>query len=94
MPSGVGLNFSWSRRLVSIASMRDGIDDRTRDRMCLCARMLAWKPPAATVNVVGVNAALDAPWPLANFQIMTGTTEILPGFFVLTTRSDKPGHAR
>jgi 7,8-dihydropterin-6-yl-methyl-4-(beta-D-ribofuranosyl)aminobenzene 5'-phosphate synthase len=31
------------------------------------------------------------PWPLANFQIVTGTTEILPGFFVLTTRSDKAG---
>ena len=31
------------------------------------------------------------PWPLANFQIVTKTTEIFPGFFVLTTRSDKPG---
>jgi 7,8-dihydropterin-6-yl-methyl-4-(beta-D-ribofuranosyl)aminobenzene 5'-phosphate synthase len=31
------------------------------------------------------------PWPLANFQTVTRTTEILPGFFVLTTRSDKPG---
>lgn len=31
------------------------------------------------------------PWPRANFQIVTRTTEILPGFFVLTTRSDKPG---
>jgi 7,8-dihydropterin-6-yl-methyl-4-(beta-D-ribofuranosyl)aminobenzene 5'-phosphate synthase len=31
------------------------------------------------------------PWPLANFQIVTSTTEILPGFFVLTTRSDKAG---
>lgn len=31
------------------------------------------------------------PWPLANFQIVTGTTEIVPGFFVVTTRSDKAG---
>ena len=31
------------------------------------------------------------PWPRANFQILTRTTEILPGFFVLTTKSDKPG---
>jgi len=31
------------------------------------------------------------PWPLANFQIVTRTTEILPEFFVLTTRSDKAG---
>ena len=31
------------------------------------------------------------PWRRANFQIVTRTTEILPGFFVLTTRSDKPG---
>jgi 7,8-dihydropterin-6-yl-methyl-4-(beta-D-ribofuranosyl)aminobenzene 5'-phosphate synthase len=31
------------------------------------------------------------PWPQANFQIVTKTTEILPGFFVLTTRSDKAG---
>ena len=31
------------------------------------------------------------PWPLANFQIVTRTTEILPGFFVLPTRSDKAG---
>ena len=31
------------------------------------------------------------PWPLANFQIVTRTTEVLPGFFVLTTRSDKAG---
>lgn len=32
-----------------------------------------------------------APWPRGNFQIVTQTTEILPGFFVLTTRSEKPG---
>ena len=31
------------------------------------------------------------PWPLANFQSVTRTTEILPGFFLLTTRSDKAG---
>ena len=31
------------------------------------------------------------PWPRANFQIVTRTTEIFPGFFVLTTRSEKPG---
>jgi 7,8-dihydropterin-6-yl-methyl-4-(beta-D-ribofuranosyl)aminobenzene 5'-phosphate synthase len=31
------------------------------------------------------------PWPQANFQIVTGTKEILPGFFVLTTTSDKAG---
>jgi 7,8-dihydropterin-6-yl-methyl-4-(beta-D-ribofuranosyl)aminobenzene 5'-phosphate synthase len=31
------------------------------------------------------------PWPEATFQIVRGTTEILPGFFVLTTRSEKAG---
>ena len=31
------------------------------------------------------------PWPQANFQMVRGTTEILPGFFVLTTRSEKAG---
>ena len=31
------------------------------------------------------------PWPQANFRILRGTTEILPGFFVLTTRSAKAG---
>ena len=31
------------------------------------------------------------PWPQANFRILRGTTEILPGFFVLTTRSEKAG---
>jgi len=31
------------------------------------------------------------PWPQANFQIVRGTTEILPGFFVVTTRSEKAG---
>jgi 7,8-dihydropterin-6-yl-methyl-4-(beta-D-ribofuranosyl)aminobenzene 5'-phosphate synthase len=32
-----------------------------------------------------------SPWPAARFQIVTGPTEIFPGFFVLTTRSKKPG---
>ena len=31
------------------------------------------------------------PWQRANFQIVRGTTEILPGFVVLTTRSEKAG---
>jgi 7,8-dihydropterin-6-yl-methyl-4-(beta-D-ribofuranosyl)aminobenzene 5'-phosphate synthase len=31
------------------------------------------------------------PWPEANFRIVRGATEILPGFFVLTTRSEKAG---
>lgn len=31
------------------------------------------------------------PWEQGNFQIIRQTTEILPGFFVLTTRSEKPG---
>jgi 7,8-dihydropterin-6-yl-methyl-4-(beta-D-ribofuranosyl)aminobenzene 5'-phosphate synthase len=31
------------------------------------------------------------PWPRGNFQIVTRTTEIFPGLFVLTTRSEKPG---
>jgi 7,8-dihydropterin-6-yl-methyl-4-(beta-D-ribofuranosyl)aminobenzene 5'-phosphate synthase len=31
------------------------------------------------------------PWSRGNFQVITKTTEILPGFFVLTTQSDKPG---
>lgn len=31
------------------------------------------------------------PWPRANFQILRERTEILPGFFVLTTRSEKAG---
>jgi 7,8-dihydropterin-6-yl-methyl-4-(beta-D-ribofuranosyl)aminobenzene 5'-phosphate synthase len=31
------------------------------------------------------------PWPRGNFQIATRTTEIFPGVFVLTTRSEKPG---
>jgi len=31
------------------------------------------------------------PWPRGNFQIVTGRTEIFPGFFLLATRSEKPG---
>lgn len=31
------------------------------------------------------------PWPRGHFQIVAGTTEIFPGVFVLTTRSEKPG---
>ncbi len=32
-----------------------------------------------------------SPWPEANFEIVRETTEIFPGFFVLTTVSQKPG---
>ena len=32
-----------------------------------------------------------SPWESGNFQIVTKTAEILPGFYVLTTRSEKPG---
>jgi 7,8-dihydropterin-6-yl-methyl-4-(beta-D-ribofuranosyl)aminobenzene 5'-phosphate synthase len=31
------------------------------------------------------------PWPQANFHVVTATQEILPGFYVLTTQSRKPG---
>jgi 7,8-dihydropterin-6-yl-methyl-4-(beta-D-ribofuranosyl)aminobenzene 5'-phosphate synthase len=31
------------------------------------------------------------PWEQGNFQIVRETAEIFPGFFVLTTRSEKPG---
>jgi 7,8-dihydropterin-6-yl-methyl-4-(beta-D-ribofuranosyl)aminobenzene 5'-phosphate synthase len=31
------------------------------------------------------------PWPDANFHVVTATTEILPGVYVLTTQSQKPG---
>jgi 7,8-dihydropterin-6-yl-methyl-4-(beta-D-ribofuranosyl)aminobenzene 5'-phosphate synthase len=31
------------------------------------------------------------PWEQGNFQIVRQTAEIFPGFFVLTTRSEKPG---
>jgi hypothetical protein len=37
MPSGVGLIFSWNRRLVPIASMRDGLDDRSRPHVSVRA---------------------------------------------------------
>jgi 7,8-dihydropterin-6-yl-methyl-4-(beta-D-ribofuranosyl)aminobenzene 5'-phosphate synthase len=32
-----------------------------------------------------------SPWQDANFEIISDTKEILPGFFALTTKSDKPG---
>lgn len=32
-----------------------------------------------------------SPWENGNFQIVSETAEILPGFYVLTTRSEKPG---
>lgn len=32
-----------------------------------------------------------SPWPEANFEIVSETTEFLPGFFLLTTKSEKPG---
>ena len=32
-----------------------------------------------------------SPWQEANFEIVSNMTEIAPGFFVLPTRSDKPG---
>lgn len=41
------------------------------------------KPPERWVS--------GSPWENGNFQIVSKTTEILPGFFVLTTRSEKPG---
>lgn len=31
------------------------------------------------------------PWEKGNFEIVTKTTEIFPGFYLLTTRSDRPG---
>jgi 7,8-dihydropterin-6-yl-methyl-4-(beta-D-ribofuranosyl)aminobenzene 5'-phosphate synthase len=31
------------------------------------------------------------PWPEANFHVVTATREIMPGFYVLTTQSRKPG---
>lgn len=31
------------------------------------------------------------PWALANFKILRETTEVFPGIFVLTTKSEKPG---
>jgi 7,8-dihydropterin-6-yl-methyl-4-(beta-D-ribofuranosyl)aminobenzene 5'-phosphate synthase len=35
--------------------------------------------------------ATGSPWPAANFQTVTRASEILPGFFVFPTRSEKPG---
>ena len=32
-----------------------------------------------------------SPWETGNFEIVVRTTEVFPGFFVLTTRSQKPG---
>jgi 7,8-dihydropterin-6-yl-methyl-4-(beta-D-ribofuranosyl)aminobenzene 5'-phosphate synthase len=32
-----------------------------------------------------------SPWPTARFEIITKTTEIMPGMFVFSTRSQKPG---
>jgi len=32
-----------------------------------------------------------SPWPDADFRVVTETTEILPGFFVISVRSQKPG---
>jgi 7,8-dihydropterin-6-yl-methyl-4-(beta-D-ribofuranosyl)aminobenzene 5'-phosphate synthase len=37
------------------------------------------------------NFVTGSPWQEANFQIIMENTEIFPGFFVLTTRSDKAG---
>ena len=34
---------------------------------------------------------VGTPWPSAKFETIVQTTEILPGFFVLTTRSEKAG---
>jgi 7,8-dihydropterin-6-yl-methyl-4-(beta-D-ribofuranosyl)aminobenzene 5'-phosphate synthase len=34
---------------------------------------------------------VGTPWPNAKFETITKTTEVMPGFFVLTTRSEKPG---
>jgi 7,8-dihydropterin-6-yl-methyl-4-(beta-D-ribofuranosyl)aminobenzene 5'-phosphate synthase len=41
------------------------------------------KPPGRWVS--------GSPWEKGNFEIVTGTKEIFPGFYVLTTRSQKPG---
>ncbi len=41
------------------------------------------KPPEQLIS--------GTPWEKANFEIVTKTLEIFPGFFVLTTRSQKPG---
>ena len=41
------------------------------------------KPPERLVS--------GTPWEKGNFAIVTSTTEIFPGFFVFSTRSQKPG---
>lgn len=46
-------------------------------------RYFEGKPPEHWVS--------GTPWEQGDFEIVEQTTEILPGFFVLTTRSDKPG---
>jgi 7,8-dihydropterin-6-yl-methyl-4-(beta-D-ribofuranosyl)aminobenzene 5'-phosphate synthase len=38
-----------------------------------------------------VSLVSGTPWEKANFEAVAKTTEILPGFFVITTRSAKPG---
>jgi 7,8-dihydropterin-6-yl-methyl-4-(beta-D-ribofuranosyl)aminobenzene 5'-phosphate synthase len=46
-------------------------------------RYFEGKPPERLVS--------GSPWEKGNFEIITKTTEIFPGFYVLTTRSQKPG---
>lgn len=46
-------------------------------------RYFEGKPPERLVS--------GTPWEKGNFEIITKTTEIFPGFYVLTTRSQKPG---
>jgi 7,8-dihydropterin-6-yl-methyl-4-(beta-D-ribofuranosyl)aminobenzene 5'-phosphate synthase len=41
------------------------------------------RPPERVVS--------GTPWETGKFEIVTRTTEVFPGFFVLTTRSQKPG---
>lgn len=48
-------------------------------------------PPELRYDEPPPGRTSGTPWPRANFQVVTGTTEILPGFFVLTTQSRKPG---
>ncbi len=46
-------------------------------------RYFEGKPPEGLVS--------GSPWEKGKFEIITKTTEIFPGFYVLTTRSQKPG---
>jgi 7,8-dihydropterin-6-yl-methyl-4-(beta-D-ribofuranosyl)aminobenzene 5'-phosphate synthase len=46
-------------------------------------RYFEGKPPETFVS--------GSPWPGADFRAVSEPTEILPGFFVFPTRSDKPG---